>query len=326
MPALPLANQVRQVYVVSTLKTDATPSQLGDLRVLGETGKFLYFQHFGHGGLTASDKIDVCNIRYIKQTAAAVMRDKLKNHTVKVTEVSAGQVYEIKVLVRNYIGQGVNDYTVRFGLYKAKKNDTAALIAAGLAADLQTSLGLESGADATNIANYKEPLMTVTVSGDTITISEVEQPWELGRFPVSQCPLDIQLNGIVTDDEYMTYEWATIGESAATELANEGKKIADLEYFTHGWRGDMFRNVGWPRSVNTKYMVNPASSYDLIDIHYFYQGTGVSVQQSEKEITLVVPAGNETILSAIQTLMGQNKIVAPEDFTREEPENEDDGE
>ena len=166
--------------------------------------------------------------------------------------------------------------------------------------------------------------MTVTVSGDTITISEVEQPWELGRFPVSQCPLDIQLNGIVTDDEYMTYEWATIGEAAPTVLNNVGKKIADLEYFTHGWRGDMFRNVGWPRAINTKYMVDPASSYDLIDIHYFYQGTGVSVQQSEKEITLVVPAGNSSVLSAIQTLMGQNKIVAPETFTREEPEDEGD--
>lgn len=316
MPALPLANQVRQVYVVSTLKTDATPSQLGDLRVLGEAGKFLYFQHFGHGGLTASDKIDVCNIRYVKQTAAADMRDKLKTHTVKVTEVSAGQVYEIKVLVRNYIGQGVNDTTTRFGLYKAKKNDTAALIAAGLAADLQTSLGLEAGADATNIANYKEPLMKVTVSSDTITISEVEQPWELGRFPVSQCPLDIQLNGIVTDDEYMTYEWAEIGEGEPVVVENEGKKIADLEYFTHGFRGDFYRNFGWPRTINTKYMVNPGSSYDLIDIHYFYQGTGVSVQQSEKEITLVVPAGNSSVLSAIQTLMGQNKIVAPEDYTR----------
>lgn len=317
MPALPLANQVRQVYVVSTLKTDATPSQLGDLRVLGETGKFLYFQHFGHGGLTASDKIDVCNIRYIKHTDVDSMCDILKNHTVKVTEVSAGQVYEIKVLVRNYIGQGANDTTTRFGLYKAKKTDDAAAIAAGLAADLQTSLGLESGADATNIANYKEPLMTVTVSGDTITISEVEQPWELGRFPVSQCPLDIQLNGIVTDDEYMTYEWAEIDEAEPTVIGNAGKKMADLEYFAHGWRGDMFRNVGWPRSINTKYMVDPTADYDVIDIHYFYQGTGVSSQQSEKEITLIVPNPNTSILTAIETIVGSNKIVAPEDYTRE---------
>lgn len=316
MPALPLANQVRQLYVVSSLSSDATPDSLGELRVLGETGKFLYFQHFGQGGLVASDKIDVCNIRYIKQTAAATMRDVLKTHTVKVTEVSAGQVYEIKVLVHNYIGQGANDYTYRFGLYKAKKTDDAAAIAAGLAADLQTSLGLDDPSNAADITHYKEPLMLVSVASDTITIKEVEQFWQLGKFAVSQCPIDIQLNGIVTDDEYMTYEWATIGEGSPTVLSNEGKKIADLEYFTHGWRGDFYRNVGWPRNIDTQYMVNPASSYDLIDIHYFYQGTGVSSQQSEKEITLVVPAGNSSILSAITTLAGQDKIVAPEDYTR----------
>ena len=316
MSALPLANQVRQLYVASTLKTDATPSQLGDLRVLGETGKFLYFQQFGQGGLVSSDKIDVCNIRYIKQTAAADMRDKLKVHTVKVTEVSAGQVYEIKVKVNNYIGFGANDYTYRFGLYKAKSGDDAAAIAAGLAADLQASLGLDAAANASDPKHYREPLMTVTVSGDTITITEVEQEWELEKFPVSNCPLDIQLNGIVTDAEYLTYAWAEIGEGTPIVVNNEGKKIADLEYFTHGWRGDFYRNMGWPRTINTKYMVNPASSYDLIDIHYFYQGTGVSSQQSEKEITLVVPAGNTTILAAITALLGNNKIVAPEGFTR----------
>lgn len=314
MPALPLANQVRQLYVASTLKTNATPSQLGDLRVLGEQGKFLYFQHFGQGGLVASDKIDVCNIRYFKQTIAADMRDKLKVHIVKVTEVSAGQVYEIKVLVHNYIGLGANDYTYRFGLYKAKSGDDAAAIAAGLAADLQMSLGLDAPANAEDAAHYKEPLMTVTVSGDTIIIKEVEQFWQLGKFPVSQCPLDIQLNGIVTDSEYLTYEWATIGEGEPTVVKNEGKKVAELEYFTHGFRGDFYRGMGWPRTIDTAYMVNPASSYDLIDIHYFYQGTGISSQLSEKEITLVVPAGDGSILFAIEALIGKNKVTAPENF------------
>ena len=82
----------------------------------------------------------------------------------------------------------------------------------------------------------------------------------------------------------------------------------------------MYRNVGWPRTINTKYMVDPSSSYDLIDIHYFYQGTGVSVQQSKKEITLIVPADNSTVLGAIEDIMGSNKIVAPEDYTRVEGE------
>lgn len=301
MASLPLANQVRQTYVATTLKSDTAPSVLGDIAVKGEAGKYLYFQHFGHGGLTSSDLIKVENIRSIKQTPAAKMNTKLHSHTVKVTEVSPGQVYEIKVLVHNYIGQGAQDYTYRFGLYKAKSSDTAATIAAGLKKDLELSVA-------------KDNLFSVSVSGDTITITEnADIPFELGRFFVGYMPLDITLNGIVTADEIETFEWATISKTAFS--ANDAtKKVAELEYATLGSRGDVYRKMGWPRSIESKTMVDLSASYDVIDIHYFFQGQGVSSQKSEKEISLIVPAGNSTILAAINTITGTEKIVAPETY------------
>ena len=319
MASLPLANQVRQVYVVSTLK-DALPSALGDLAVKGEVGKFLYFQHFGQGGLTATDKIDVENIRSIKQTAAAEMKDYLKTYTVKVTEVSAGQVYTIKVLVRNYIGQGVYDQVYRYGMYKAKPTDDAAAIAAGLAADMQKALGLDDPSNASDITHYKEQLFTVTVSSDTVTIGEATNPyWELGKFPLQYYPVEIFLNGIVTDSEFETYDWATVAKGSPIEVNNVGKKMAELEYNTHGWRGDRYGLRGYPYNTTTKYMVDASSnSYDTIDIHYFFRGQGVSSQLSEKEITLIVPAGNSTILGAINDIIGDDavKVVAPETYPR----------
>lgn len=300
--SLPLANQVRQIYVVSSL-ADAEPASLGQLQVCGVAGKYLYFKHFGQGGLTSSDKIDVNNIRYIKQTAGADLSDKLKTHVVTVQTAVAGQVYEIKLRFLNYIGQGAQDFTYRIGTYRAKTSDAAADIAAGLAASLQATLGLEKGADATDPTKYKEPIATVTVSDAAITIKEVEQYWELGKFSVAQMPIEVGLNGIVTDDNYFDYEWATIALGDPTDAANSGKKIADLEYFCMGNRADQYRGMGWPRTAESKLMVDPTEDYDLIDIHYFFQGTGVSVQQSEKEITLVVPAENETILAAITALL-----------------------
>lgn len=316
MASLPLANQVRQVYVASTLKTDATPSALGDLRVLGEAGKFIYFQHYGQGGLTATDRIPVQNIRYIKQTANADMKDKLNTHTVKVKTAVAGQVYILKVLVRNYIGQGINDTAFRYGAYKAKSGDNAAAIAAGIAADLQASLGLDSENNASDINHYKDRFCTVTVASDTITIKEVDQFWELPRYPVQYCPLELSLKPITTDIEKEDFYWAEIGKGDPTVVDNVSKKLAELEFHAHGWRGDYYRGIGYPRNFDTKYMVNLSSDYDVIDIHYFFQGQGVSVQQSEKEITLIVPKGNETILSAIQTLVGSYKITAPEVYPR----------
>ena len=317
MASLPLANQVRQVYVVKTLKASGLPAQLGDLAVKGEAGKFIYFQHFGQGGLTATDKIDVENIRSLKQTPSSEMNDTLKAHTVKVTTVSAGQTYILKVFVRNYVGQGVYDHVYRYGIYKAKSGDDASAIAAGLAKDLQKAQGLQEGDDATDINNYKEKLFKVTYASDTITITEVEQYWELPRFLVQQCPVEIFLNGIMTDDEVETFEWATIGEGSPVEVDNHAKKLAELEYFAHGWRGDFYGLKDYPRAFVTKYMVDPEdqTGYDTIDLHYFFRGQGVSSQLSEKEITLIVPAGNSTVLAAIEALVGSNKICAPETYT-----------
>lgn len=305
MSSLPLANQVRQVYVVAADGlVSVTPASEGQLKVLGEAGKLLYFQHFGKGGLTASDKIDVENIRYVKHTTASEMVDKLGVHTVKVTTVSAGQVYEVKVLVHNYIGQGAYDYTYRFGLYKAKASDTVNTIAAGLKADLELNL-------------KGEPLFDVSVSDDTITITEKNVPsavvWDKAKFPVAYMPIEITLNGIVTDDEIETFDWATIGKST-TSANNVGKKMAELEYFAMGNRGDVYRQMGYPRNIDTEYLVDPTSnSYDVIDIHYFYQGQGVSSQKSEKEITLITASSEASdILDAIAEVVGTNKIVAPE--------------
>lgn len=313
--SLPLANQVRHLYVVSAL-SETTPDALGELLVKGETGKSLWFQHYGQGGLTSSDKIDVDKIRYIKQTPKAQMNDSLKSHVITVTEAVAGQVYEVKLRFLNYIGGGAQDFTYRLGTYRAKKSDAVADIAAGLAASLQATLGLEEGATATDIENYKEPIATVTVSGAAITVNEVEQYWELGKFPVANMPIEVSLNGIVVDDLFLDFNWATIEEGSPIALTNSGKKIADLEYFCMGWRGDEYRGMGFPRNFTTKYMVDPddATGYDLIDIHYFFQGTGVSVQQSEKEITLVVPAGNTTVLAAIAEIVGEEKVTEPDEF------------
>lgn len=319
MAALPLANQVRQVYVVSSLKAKGTPSALGELAVKKEQANYLYFQHYGHGGLTSSDRIAIPLIRSITQTPAAKMQDTLHTHTITVGTIPedfAGKTLRIKILIHEFVGQGANDYTYRFGLYRVKAGDDAAAVAAGLAADLQGSLGLVKGADASNIDNYKEKFCTVTVNGAVITVSEVDQSvnWELGRFPVSQSPVEVFVEGVTTDDGVYDSTWATVAANAAEiKVNNVGKKMADLEWFAHGFRGDKVRGVGYPYAITTKYQVDATSNaYDCIDIHYAYQGKGISAQFSEKEITLIVPAGNTTIKAAIVALVGENVIEAPE--------------
>lgn len=80
---------------------------------------------------------------------------------------------------------------------------------------------------------------------------------------------------------------------------------AELEYFAMGERANLYRQVGWPDYVPTKYIVDPelAYGYDMINIHYAYVGSNHSVQKSEKDITILVPrAVGDSTPSALGSL------------------------
>lgn len=311
-------NQVRHLFVASDPKaTGGTLSDLGDTKVEGVAGQSLYAQHYGHGGVVCSDKIDVQNILYAKLTSGSTLNTPLYKHTLTVSTATAGQIYVVKVFVQNYIGIGAQDNTVRVAAYTAPSGATAASIAKGLRIALRKVLGFQisdtesseaSGANAGNIANYKEQLFTVTGSGATVVVSEVAPYWELGKFPAGHV-IRIPENGVVlgpiADVSGVLFNtWGAVVYATNGNAGDASKKLADLEYFCMGARGDEYRMMGYPYNINTQYEVNVANSYDVIDIHYAYVGSNESVQKSEKDLTILVPSGNTALAAAIDTLTG----------------------
>lgn len=62
-------NQVRQLYVAKAVKTNATPTTVGDIAPKADKDKTtLYFQYMSPAGIVSSDKIDIANIMYAKAT------------------------------------------------------------------------------------------------------------------------------------------------------------------------------------------------------------------------------------------------------------------
>ena len=88
----------------------------------------------------------------------------------------------------------------------------------------------------------------------------------------------------------------------------EGQKIADLEYFCMGERGDQYRNAGWPNVIPTKYLVDPTAEYDLYTIHYAYVGEGTHQEKSEKDIQFAV------LKSASSAFKTKLNAVLPTEF------------
>lgn len=311
-------NQVRHLFVASDPKaSDATLSDLGDTKFAGVAGQFLYAQHYGHGGVVSSDKIDVHKIMYAKLTKGEDLNTPLYKHTLTVQDATAGQIYVVKVFMQNYIGLGVQDNATRVAAYTAPNGASAASIAKGLRIALRKALGFQisdteaseaSAQDAGNIENYKEQLFTVTGSGATVIVSEVASYWELGKFPVGRT-LRVPEKGVVLGDiadpaGVLYNTWGTVVYEQNGDAQDASKKLADLEYFCMGARGDEYRTMGFPYNIDTKYQVDPTAEYDIIDIHYAYVGPNESVQKSEKDLTILVPADNTTLVDAFNTLTG----------------------
>ena len=217
-------SQVRQLYVVTGLANDV-PTTEGNIQVKATAGnKELYFLHKGKGGLVHSDLIPVKLIRSLTQTPYAAMNTKLKSKTITITGTPVlGQTYSIKLNFRNYIGMGDEDNTVRVGTFTVKSaSTTAAQLAAGLKAALELNTDLAK-------------LCAVTVASNVITVSEVEQDWELGKMPVAIVPFEIIL-GTIVENGVAHNEWGTVAAGATTTASDAIKKLADLEWFCMGDR------------------------------------------------------------------------------------------
>lgn len=331
-------NQVRQLYVAGSLATSnvTATDAVGSIAVKADTAKtHLYFEYMGAGGMTRSDLIDIKNIMYAKATDADDLAHDLAKYkltldkSVNGGEPVVGQDYILRIAFRNYVGLSEEDQYFKYGMVHTVTGMSASDFYKTLALSLVKNFSREEegllkfyletgGSEAGTVAgtptevtkDTKESTLTGTYTG--IVIEEAPQEWILGVM--EQVPVNFTLQPDSILDNGDDRIWGTVKKVTSTNSIPDGHKIADLEYFCMGARGDVYRMLGFPNVIRTKYLVNPDNKYNVIDIHYAYAGPNESVQKSEKDITIVVPkigANNQAsnkltndIISAINTATG----------------------
>lgn len=331
-------NQVRQLYVAAALKSPnvIASDTAGSIAVKSDTAKsHLYFEYMGAGGMTRSDLIDIKNILYAKATDADDLAYDLAKYkltlddTVNGGEPVVAQDYILRIAFRNYPGLSEEDQYFKYGMVHAVTGMTASDFYKTLALSLVKNFSREEqgllkfyletgGVDAGVVAgtpievtkDTKESSLVGTYTG--IIIEEAPQDWILGVM--EQAPVNFTIQPDLIIDNGDERIWGVVKKVTSTNSIPDGHKIADLEYFCMGERGDVYRMVGFPYVISTKYLVDPDIKYNVIDIHYAYVGPNESVQKSEKDITIVVPkvgANNQAsnalannIISAINTATG----------------------
>ena len=318
-------NQVRQLYVATALKTPhVLPADAaGSIAVKNDNAKnHLYFEYKGADNLMRSDLIDIKNILYAKATDAKDMAHELKAVTVTLDGTVnggapvAGQDYILRIAFRQFVGMSDADQYFKYGMVHAYSGMTASDFYKKLALSLVKnfsrettqllSFTLEDGEGEGTIvdATTKESALTGTYTA--LVIDEVAQDWVLGKKEQTPVYFEVQPTTITVEGDELI--WGKVEDTESSGTIENGKKIADLEYFCMGERGDVYRGAGFPNDIHTTYLVDPSKAYHTFDIHYAYVGSNESVQKSEKDITIVCADKAELnkVITAFNTATGLN--------------------
>lgn len=295
-------NQNRQMYVAnaqkaSVAKTDAA----GTIAVKSNTAKTeMYFNYVGADKtVMRSDLIKVDNIMYAKTTKADDMKLKLKSVAVSLAgTLKAGEDYILRINISQAFGKADDHVYQKFGAVRATSGMT----------DTQFWNAMKDSLE----RNFSKELtqwftFTVTPANDStpakLTITEVEQPWVAGKTPKTNVYFDI-VNCYVKDAAGVEVDAFTIAKPTYTPEAKNGHIVVDQEIFYMGERGDQYRQVGWPKNIDTMYLAKADIDYCAIDIHYAFVDSNEGVQKSEKGIYIV---GEKATINALVTEINKVK-------------------
>ena len=322
-------NQVRQLYVVDNVaSSESALATAGDV-FAKKSGDDIYFKYVGALGDTM--RTDIVNQKQLIYTSVATsdkLAYKLKgqkitlNPNVNGGAPIEGRDYLLRVLFSEYIGISPVDKTLKYGTVHITPGMTASDFYAEMAYSLMQSQKKEpnpimnvavivSGTFEGNEISDTDTLQEIKGMGtiEGIVIYEAGQPWHLGVMPQGVIKIDAQVTKITYNGDDTIF-WGVVEDATmpSSYVLPEGQKIADLEYFCMGERGDQYRNAGWPNVIPTKYLVDPTAEYDLYTIHYAYVGEGTHQEKSEKDIQFAV------LKSASSAFKTKLNAVLPTEF------------
>ena len=165
------------------------------------------------------------------------------------------------------------------------------------------------------------PVTTDTVVPDNAYISDataivlVEGPQKYVRGKLSGEPCRLSIASSVYGKSVTSYDnaveiaWATTTSAAAADILASGtaatlkyvhplNQLCDLEYFSLGERGDVYRGFNFPNDYDVTYALpKPTSSnfsdvYRMISIQYYWNGNAENVQKSPRLIEIVGKDGS----------------------------------
>lgn len=304
-------NQAWHMYVAKAKKdTVAAVTAAGDLAMLSNADYVYFVYKNADGDITRSDTIPIKGIEYYNKKTAAEMATKLMAYTVALDTANfsltdlVGKTLDINIAVREFVSyDDADSINVTASVKVTSAMNTAALFHKALAIAIAKALPkrnpplfkvFSNGSEVT--ADTAESSVTGAAAG--VVLVATQQKWVRGKLTGE--PFDLAISFNVEDEPWGT---VAIAPSAITNntVIPATYKLADLEYFCLGERGDVYRGFNYPNDYTPTYMINPAdtsTSYDMLTIQYAWQGKAENIQKSPRTIHIAGPAAAITAWAA----------------------------
>lgn len=300
-------NSVRQLFVANTISGGAAGQYV---RTTKTTDNEVYLKFINANTQTvATPLIPISAIKSVKGIGYAAKT--LRKDTITFDAPVVGQTYTLRIVFRNWgSGSSENQYFKNVGSYKAKTGD-----------DQEDLVNAFIASAAINFAREPIELLKFTKNGTgasaTLSIEEVAQPFVRGKQQGRPLNYYIQYVHITDATGSENVAWGT-AVSNAKGYAGQGtaQLASDQEYFYLGERGDKYRQVGYPYTFDTTYLVDTSKVYDTIDITYTSKNPGaVGAENDQRVLTILAAAGTassvshtiaNTIIGALKTTTGLN--------------------
>ena len=101
--------------------------------------------------------------------------------------------------------------------------------------------------------------------------------------------------------------------------AGTGKYAVNLEWFTKGYKYEVYRQTSFPADFNTPYYASIGGVYNVIHIKYFSERQSPTVEKQNKVLTILVDkvvdnlannAATNAVLADLTTILGAAKVPA----------------
>ena len=275
-------NQVMQFYALEGVSAAVKKYPL-------ENAVVVTFTDTASKEVRVSDKIE--NVIWGKLTTADALKKAYKKVTITMDSVVKGTDYVVRVSYPEVAGLGKEGWTTKTAVAHATTEGIEDIYNT-LAENLKAAFAVDG-------------VLEVSVEGGlNIYPADVTKNYKRGVCPVIMPDFEVSTNLIGEGETWATQE---VGE-ADDLFVTDGYKLADMEWFALGERGDQYRDMGYPYHLNpADYRVVPTKEYDVLVVHYAFKGANEGDYKSEKDLII---AGAKGALDTLATNLSKATGVA----------------